>query len=321
MPEEPVKRLPFFELVRKTQAGELSYEEMNRYFVRDAETSTAFNPKFRINYKTIDVTGAENLAAAAGHNLALDGVARLGAPAGALPPDGSYVAEGDSWFRLPIIYPPTMIDFAATAFPINNVAHWGDTLDDMVTKAEYLKILKDRKTKVLMFSGGGNDVLGQNLVDCINLLDPRFTKPEDAAFYPKRLFYTQLDAVDRLFQTIVQQVARTSPTTTLLVHGYDYARPIENGVFLGKHFARQGIDPRGYAELCRAIVRYMIDQFNTRLRTLAENHELVNYLDLRGTVKQGQWIDELHALSPGARALSNKLKARLRALKASPPIA
>jgi lysophospholipase L1-like esterase len=310
-------KIQYFDLVKKAQQGKLGPEEMNRYFVVDAAKSTAFNPRFRLNYDAVDVTGMEATAAASGHGLALDGSSKLRPQTRAVQPDGSWVAEGDSWFRLPaFIYPETMLDFAAETRPITNLAHWGDTLNQMITLGQYLPFLRTRKTQFLLISGGGNDVLGQNLEQCLNLFDARFTTPEHASFYVRQLFFDQLDAVERQFMTIVNQVSSISPTTRLVLHGYDYARPIEHGVFLGQHFERRGIMPRADGPLCRAIVKFMIDQFNKRLASIAEHYEFVTFLDFRGTILDGQWFDELHPKSAGAKALSVKLLAHLQEFSA-----
>ena len=307
MPE----KISYSDLVKRAQSERLSEAELRRYFVLDANESTPFNPRFRINYDTVDVTGLEAAAATAGHGLAMDAsekpLARRATARGSV----LHVAEGDSWFRLPRIYQNAMLYYVARKVPIDNLAHWGDTLEQMISKGEYIPYLKDKKTKVLLFSAGGNDVLGTNLEQCLNLFDARFPDPEHASFYVRRLFFEQLDAVEAQYRQIVTQVAKNSPQTKLFVHGYDYARPIEHGVFLGQHFERRGLYPRPYGELCRAIVRYMIDQFNERLALIAHHYEFVTYIDFRGTLGAGQWFDELHPTNGGAKELADKLLVHL----------
>src|SRR5215204_2336280 len=158
-------RTTFAELLSKIQSREVEPEEIRRSFVLDATKSTAFHPQFRVNREEVDVTGLEGTAADAGHALAIEsGFMLQQTEAFSGPqPDGSIVAEGDSWFRLPhILYPPTMADFLAQQYPLTNLAHWGDELNQMYNggKGQYLPLLKSKTIRFLLFSGGGNDVLG-----------------------------------------------------------------------------------------------------------------------------------------------------------------
>ena len=71
-------------------------------------------------------------------------------------PDGSFIAEGDSGFRLPhILYPPTMADFLSADYPITNLAHWGDELGKMkrTEKGLVRPLPKDKECQVSLVFG------------------------------------------------------------------------------------------------------------------------------------------------------------------------
>ena len=315
-----VAKISFHALVAKAHKGALSAPEVGAYFKLDAAQSHAFAPKFRINYQNVDVSGLEQTAAVAGHKLAIDAGTNAALAAQAVPPNGTYVAEGDSWFRLPpLIFPPTMIDDLAQAYPIDNLAHWGDTIVDILAAQQYLRFLQSGKLKFLLFSAGGNDILGDTFEQSLNLYDGAHSAPSDAPWYVKELFFTQLKLVEANYIKLIEQVRSISPTTTLVVHGYDYARPVPHGISLGQHMEKRGLDPRDHGGLCRAIVRFMVDQFNLRLQFLAAHYTFVRYVDLRGTVHDDEWFDqELHPAASAAQRLADKLRAPLGAPRIAP---
>jgi hypothetical protein len=91
---------------------------------------------------------------------------------------------------------------------------------------------------------------------------------------------------------------------------YSHARPVANGIYIGKYFEYLGFDllvPKQNS-LAWAIVAELVDRFNRVLKTFANNHNrIVTYVDFRGTVLQSDgrdWFDyELH---PSKRA-ANKM--------------
>lgn len=307
LPSEIPPKIPLADLIARSAAGSLTPDERARAFKLDPATTTAFNPRFRIDPATVDVTGLEGTALAAGHALALDADARARAPlaASAPRPNGTYVAEGDSWFRLPIVR--TMADFLAETYPIDNLAHPGDTLESMIAAGQYLAFLRAGTVKNLLFSGGGNDILGDDLERCLNIYDNQHSDPADAPYYLTPFFYDRLARIEQLYAGLIAQTGAISPATRIFVHGYDYVVPREHGIYLGVHFERQGLHPRDHGALCEAIVRRMLDLFNSRLAFLAAHHPTFHHVDLRGTVRADEWLDaELHPKEVAARRLAAK---------------
>lgn len=75
----------------------------------------------------------------------------------------SLIAEGDSWFKLPIpgiLFPYAIADRIGKngKFRVYNIAYWGDTLEQMLKDKEYLKVLNDKKPYGFILSAGGNDI-------------------------------------------------------------------------------------------------------------------------------------------------------------------
>jgi lysophospholipase L1-like esterase len=263
------------------------------------------------------VTGVEDSARAIGASLGYeaskvakrrktkDVIAMAMAAAAA---DGSIIAEGDSWFNLPSLWPRTMLDFLQEKHPLINLAMWGDEMGEMLLKGEYIAKLHAGKVKYLLFSGGGNDVLGgKDFRSFLRLYDPFHDGPEFAAYYVREEFYANLDVVEGLYRTLIDVVRKASPGTVLVVHGYDYAIPKRDGQWLGRPMAIMGLHPVDRKEICRAIIRLMIDQFNARLAQLADEFSNVRYVKLVGTVKANEWFDELHAMEAATRRMATRL--------------
>ena len=121
-----------------------------------------------LNRAAVDFQGVEKsskLADALAHDATIGRDVQMRAAA---PPKGfqrktPIVAEGDSWFRLPhLIMPPTLVDLLQQTYgyPITNMAHWGDTLADMILAGQFWPPLVSGQADTFLFSGGGNDVLG-----------------------------------------------------------------------------------------------------------------------------------------------------------------
>ena len=68
------------------------------------------------------------------------------------------VSEGDSWFEYPIAL-NDVIDDLLDDYAILSLDAAGDTLQNMLSEGEYISALESTGASVLLFSGGGNDLL------------------------------------------------------------------------------------------------------------------------------------------------------------------
>ena len=231
------------------------------------------------------------------------------------------VAEGDSWFRLPpFLYPKTCVDFLEDAGrPITNMAHWGDTLEEMLVLGEFWSPI-DNGADLLLFSAGGNDILGNGaLATYLNLFDVGHTKPADAPYYVKQAFYDNLDIVVSNIETgLIKPMAGRRAGKKIIMHGYDYVIPRPHGPWLGSAMEFNGLDPTFNAALCQAIVKVMINAYNSRLKALASKYgNVFIYLDLRGTVGKKEWFDELHPKEVVAKKIATKFAKAIDSVKVS----
>jgi hypothetical protein len=197
------------------------------------------------------------------------------------------VAEGDSWFQHPGPNVLDVVDQLTNYFNIRSLAAAGDVLTRMVRVNDYTPTIQKEKARVLLLSGGGNDILGK--LDA--LLAPVSSEQNvKAAFSPE--FFNRVRDVANLYRAIFSVVARELPKEVIVVtHGYDYIVPRSSGPWIGPKLASKGLRSRAAQ---REAIRFIIDSFNDALRAVAKDFPRVYVVDLRGTVRENQWYDEIH---------------------------
>ena len=272
-----------------------------------------FTPTFAINEHEVDISGLERVARASANELAYEGslAVRSERLLGiGLATEVTILAEGDSWFNLPDIsglVPNTLIDLLALKSPINNIAHWGDTLLQIVLAAEYNAHLSSGKIKHFLVSAGGNDALGGGISKYIR---QRVSGQDltNAALYVRPSYYKMAADLEGVYRGFLTAVSKLSPGTEVIVHGYDYCLPRREGQWLGEPLAFRGFDPVFQREFQRAIVRLLVDDLNIRLKRIAGALPNVRYVNLRGTLGENDWWDELHANEGGAQKLAARFE-------------
>jgi hypothetical protein len=311
------EKITFSELTARIAKGELKKNEIASYFELDAANSTPFRPRFRVNTEVVDVTGVEGAAQASGHALALD--AERQAQPRALAPQAAtaaaaavILAEGDSWFSHPLVKTPIHV-LQDNGHNVVNLAKAGDTLEDMLARRQYAPFLRAGGVSHFLFSGGGNDVLGElrGLLNQISFSHTDPNNPAHVAFYVKPDFKAVLTLLRARYVRLIDDVRSISPGTRLMLNGYAYARAVAHGAFIGDDFEFLGFDlthQPEHVQLAWAIIRSMVDRFNVMLENLATNTSSVSFYDLRSVVSQTDdrdWFDaELHPSRRAAKRIA-----------------
>jgi hypothetical protein len=317
------KRVTLAQLIDKIQSRKLTQQEARNFFLVEPNAHRPFDFNTYINPEYVDVKNFESLALDADllvSNISVATSVRKRATSRKKIAAHKIVAEGDSWFRLPQIWPvpKTCINFLqAWGYQINNLAQWGDTLDEITRLGEFWRPI-DLGDDVLLFSAGGNDILGNgSLASFLNLFDVGHTRPSDAPYYVKREFFTNLDMVTaKLENEVIKPMDSRHANKKIIMHGYDYAIPRAGGPWLGSPMEYQGLHPTFNAGLCQAIVRLMIDAYNLKLAALASKYRnTFVHLDLRRTVGRREWFDELHGNDAAAKKIATKFAKAIDAVK------
>lgn len=322
MAKSPIRKMTLGEIRRKSKAGGLTETEVRRIFVAVDNVDGKFGPAVAFDPAHVDFTGfraepgeAEALLEKAGKRAeaaskaakkGLESTKALKAKKKVL-----VLAEGDSWFNLPwLIKPKTAMDFLDETHDVNNLAHWGDVLEDMVAAPAYAGPLGSGKYRHFFLSGGGNDVL-DGIESYVSKRKDGDTDPANAALYIKPSFGKALIKLIELYAAVA---AATPVNTILYIHGYAHARPLKNGPYLGTPLKKQGFDAIEHADLAQAVIRHMVDMFNAALSGFAASRARVVYIDLRPVVKAKDWhTDEIHPSSGGAAKIADAFRAAIAA--------
>jgi len=213
------------------------------------------------------------------------------------------VAEGDSWFNLPMfIRPPAIADWIERngRFRIKNIAYWGHTLQRILRDKEYLKILTKEKPEYFIFSAGGNDLqLGLangsyiHAYDAARPVDQYLTKAGEAA----------LAEIERGYKSLFTELSQF-PTLKIICYGYDYPRPlVKGGTYIGRYLREKRIpdDQMG------PIIASMIDKLNDVIKRATQSTK-IHYLDCRRVTEPYTWYDDMHPDRDGFFALAVKFE-------------
>lgn len=234
-------------------------------------------------------------------------------------------AEGDSWFD----YPPFLFKGGVIprlesrlGVPILNLAKAGDEVRFMLG-VEQRKRLAECLTDgcpaggpwdVLLFSGGGNDIVDNPMALWIREWDPA-VPPATLINQPR--FDAALALVRAGYEDLITLRDRLSPNTHLVFHGYDFAIPDGRGICHLGPWLKPTFDLRGFPTRAAAfaVVQAMLKQFAAMLAALAA-HPKVTFINGQGTLapNPGAWHNELHPDRDGFEKFAELFYQQLRPL-------
>jgi hypothetical protein len=230
-------------------------------------------------------------------------------------PAKTIFAEGDSWFNYPL--GQDVIDQLQGLIdtPIANFAWPGAETRQLLALGERVEIekrlrdgpAKGKKWDVLLFSGGGDDIVGDQMVLFLDRYDPM--KPPEAVLTKR--FEEVLDLVMGAYQDLIDLRDHLSRNTTIVGHVYDYAWATgQKACWLGP-WLRPSLDyvgvPRGDAQ--HAVVIQMLKRFETRLQEVAATADNFVLVPTHGTLlTAAEWGNELHPKDHGFGLIAQKFQ-------------
>lgn len=239
-------------------------------------------------------------------------------------------AEGDSWFDFPFGGKPfrkgdVIAKLAEKIpYPILNDAVRGEEVRQMlgVTQRQRLvERLTDQKRNfnVVLFSGGGNDLVGDPFCLWIRPKSATDGKPASAvdetafahALGVVRAGYEQLiDIRDRIIER--EQGRRIA----VFIHAYDLAIPSGQGVCGFGPWLLPALKLQGWdgATEGKEILRIVMRKFDAMLQDIAFRRADVHHVKTQGTLGEGEWNDELHPTGPGFAKIADCFAASLRSV-------
>ncbi|MFC3968257.1 hypothetical protein ACFOVS_08975, partial [Rhizobium lemnae] len=221
-----------------------------------------------------------------------------------------------------------VVDHLGKDFLIWSLDAAGDTADNMINRnPEYKKGLdaqKANKVAGFLFSGAGNDVIGEDLLGnpVLSTLIKPYKSGKDAAWHVDKAKLAEVLArLEKDYRKLLATV-RGDPDfkkLPIFFHGYDYAIP---GGYPGdkRHpiYAKQDewlggpLRDKNITDLAlqRGIIRVLIDALYDMLNNVAgkSRQTKIYVIDVRGELKEGDWADEIHATSIAFGRVARRFK-------------
>jgi hypothetical protein len=237
------------------------------------------------------------------------------------------LAEGDSWFDYPFpLFGGGIIPRLEKRLgvPILNMADAGDEVRFMLGVDQRKRLVQNLKTgcpaggpwDVLLFSGGGNDIVDNPMAMWIRDYDPALSPAQ-------QIHQTRFDAALALvragYEDLITLRDQLSPTTHLVFHGYDFAIPDGRGACHLGPWLKPTFDLRGFPKptpvSASGVMKAMLQQFAAVLAEFA-THPRVSIVPTQCTLaaQPAAWHNELHPAKPGFNALADKFQQHLKGL-------
>lgn len=221
------------------------------------------------------------------------------------------LAEGDSWFRYVIGRAIPFYIGLDSRNRILNLAAPGDELRDMLSDKQRRRLSRElkrgpsrnRKYDLLLFSGGGNDLLGEGrFYRWLNDFETGMTPQQ---VLNKRTVRSILDYLTAGFEEVFSIRDNASPRTRVYLHAYDFAQPNGVGVCGRGPWLKPHLDARGVpAAMQAAVVVALLKKFERRLAKLVADHQSATLISTQGTLVAADWANEIHPRNKGFKALA-----------------
>lgn len=256
------------------------------------------------------------------------------------------VAEGDSWFAYPrkwilvgkdINILHHIADKVSGTDKVNMIrlASNGDEACQMMAgeqKHKIARILKQNSDAIrfILFSGGGNDLVGKWDME-------RILKPYKAGYGATDCLHAgrlsrKLKRIELAYQELIELRDDYAPKATIVTHVYDFARPSKDGAifFWGTIKTKPWIYPylveRDIPEhLHLDIVVHLLTKLKESLLSVAAkpgNADKIKVVDTQNTLRPGHkddWLNEIHPTEDGFKKITKKIYAEMKNINGGLP--
>jgi hypothetical protein len=255
------------------------------------------------------------------------------------------VGEGDSWFAYPrknilIGKNANILDWVARSIRDKGSANLlripgnGDEAVEMLAgaqKRDLAETLRDGEDRIdlILFSGGGNDVVGKWDMDrLLNFFEGGFSASDciNSVRFKRKLLQIRL-----AYEELIELRDEYAPSAKIVTHTYDFLLPSKASArFAGINVTGPWIYPylmeKNIPETFhRAVVRHLLTEMKLMLQDLAalnKNQGKFFVVNTQGTLEPGNsrdWKDEMHPTSSGFKKISQKYYGQLKKLEPDLP--
>lgn len=215
------------------------------------------------------------------------------------------VDEGDSWFQYPLLLEDTIDHLGNDADKaIMSLSAAGDLVDAMAGRREYMQALQDTGARIMLLSGGGNDLLGSGNLS--NVLLPYAPGKAPGDLLNEAALAAQVERILNDYRRILDDIGGHFPAVQVFGHAYDLPVPQPGGKWIGAPLEARGIP----LDIGREVVGLIVQRFTRDMQTLAAGYGNFTFVDMRGVIGASaqSWHDELHPKSAGYGRVAERFR-------------
>lgn len=241
-----------------------------------------------------------------------------------IPKPKRILAEGDSWLAYPqLLGVKNIVWHLANNDDYKDVlllslAYSGDTAVSMLTNREkFLETISHYEFDYLLFSGGGNDIVGKWDFDFIlNEYKTGMTAEDcvNTKRFERRIEQIKLAYMDLLEYTFTY--AKSKDSIKIITHTYDKAIPNKKGVVSNTSWMWPYLVAKGITNnsIQRKIALNVLGAFADMINELASStiaEERFIVVETRGTIIEDEWENEIHPNTKGFKKIADKIYKKL----------
>jgi hypothetical protein len=229
------------------------------------------------------------------------------------------ISEGDSWFSFPIHANTidNLDDMAQRKISLLRLEKDGEKALRIIggsQKAKLAGFLKRYPVNALLFSGGGNDVVGADLLPLLNQRQPGMTWQD---CINETTTAGRFDRLRSAYLDLVHLRDEDRPDCRIYIHAYDWAIPSGRGaqmwgIKVGP-WMKPYLEDKGITDAAdqRAIIKELLTRFHGMVQEIAQNPNVV-LVETQGTLAENEWNDELHPSRDGFKKVAAKFRTELK---------
>ena len=233
------------------------------------------------------------------------------------------LSAGDSWFAFPTLLRRNIID--ALCEMNKGRAAWlrlesnGHEMRQLLSGKKYQRlqlVLSNPSLKFagILFSGGGNDLIGGALV---SLLNPCLEGMTWMQCINMVRFERRLQEIENAYLELLDLRDDHQPQACVFTHAYDFPIPGDKPIHIGPihlgPWMQPYMDSKGIKSVThqRAIMTYMLKQLDELMEKLERHHERVVHVRTQNSLTDQDWDDELHPTTKGFQKIATIFQAAL----------
>jgi hypothetical protein len=228
------------------------------------------------------------------------------------------ISEGDSWFSFPVHANiiDHLDDMVGRRMSLLRLERSGDELVAMTTESKLKTLggyLQRYKPHVLLWSGGGNDIVGPEL---LKFIAPRGNTFDVTAALGTQTLKKRFADINAGYQRVIAMRDAKAPACVIITHGYGNAIPSGRkakllGITAGP-WIKPFLEAQGYTT--KKEQQTILDELLGRFNAIVDGYVGAGFIkcDVASVVGPDEWNDELHPTRKGFEDAATVFHAELR---------